>query len=106
MVVSSIVERTTKNNGQLKSHRAMSLVMILSQQDPISQGCVISSITDLEVQRQIENHVTQVAHVIKWVLHQHKWNQLLNKKCNQSSTAIMRLSQVDTKIMCSVMLAA
>ena len=84
----------------------MSLVMILSQQDPISQGCVISSITDLEVQRQIENHVAQVAHVIKWVLHQHKWNQLSNKKCNQSSTAIMRLSQVDTKIMCSVMLAA
>jgi hypothetical protein len=57
------------------------------------------------MQRQIENHVTQVAHVIKWILHQHEWNQLLNKKCNQSGTTVVRLSQVDTKVMRSVMLA-
>lgn len=106
MVVSSMVECATEDNGQLKRNWAVSLVMVLSQYDPITQESVIQSIPKLQVHGQIENHVTQVAHVICWIALQQEGDKLLNKKGNQTGAAVMGLSQVKTKIMSGMMLAA
>ena len=67
-MVSSIVENAAENNSQLKGNWAMSLVMVLSQDDTIRQHGLGWGITDLQVQGQVENHIAEMAHVINWVL--------------------------------------
>ena len=91
-MVSSIVVGPAKECGQLQCNWAMSLVVVLSQDNTFMQGKLVRTITDLKMQRQIKDHIAQMAHVVKRILHDHEWNKLLSEKGNQGGATIMGLS--------------
>ena len=79
--------------------------MVLSQYDPISKNRLGSVVTNLRMQGQVEDHVTEVALVINRVLQKHQWDQLLNEKGYQGCATIMCLPKVNAKIMCKMPLS-
>jgi len=80
MVESAIVVGSTQDNGQLQRSWAVSLVMILSQERPVSQRGLIIAITNLELQWNVINHAAMFTRVPQRIVSQHHRQQLLSEK--------------------------